>query len=67
LQMRKLKEREFRRRKKLGSWKLQDLRLKKRLPDWQQRNRRLLTWLLKSRQESWQRQSESNKNKKLPD
>jgi hypothetical protein len=42
LQMRKLKEREFRRRKKLGSWKLQDLRLKKRLPDWQQRNRRLL-------------------------
>lgn len=66
MQMRKLKEREFRRRKKLGSWKLQDLRLKKRLPDWQQRNRRLLTWLLKSRQESWQRQSESNKNKKLP-
>jgi hypothetical protein len=67
LQMRKLKEREFRRRKKLGSLKLQDLRLKKRLPDWQQRNRRLLTWLLKSRRESWQRQSESNKNKKLPD
>ena len=67
MQMRKLKEREFRRRKKLGSLKLQDLRLKKRLPDWQQRNRRLLTWLLKSRQESWQRQSESNKSKKLPD
>ncbi len=67
MQMRKLKEREFRRRKKLGSLKLQDLRLKKRLPDWQQRNRRLLTWLLKSRRESWQRQSESNKNKKLPD